>query len=145
METATETANRRRIGRLVVLGVVIAATIALLLVAYEVNRSPRTDDASVWANYIEIAPEVSGRLVELPVKDNAYVKKGDLLFVIDPRPYEYALQQALADQELLEQQIIDERRRIAAQNSAFEAAGAAVHVSKTGIQTTSSSIDLAKP
>ncbi len=88
METATETANRRRIGRRVVLGVVIAATIALLLVAYEVNRSPRTDDASVWANYIEIAPEVSGRLVELPVKDNAYVKKGDLLFVIDPRDCE---------------------------------------------------------
>ncbi len=80
----------------------------------------------------------------MPVKDNAFVKKGDLLFVIDPRPYEYALQQALADQELLEQQIIDERRRIAAQNSAVQAAGAAVHVSNTGIKTASSSIDLSK-
>jgi multidrug efflux system membrane fusion protein len=80
----------------------------------------------------------------LPVKDNAFVQTGGLLFVIDPRPYEYALQQALADQELLEQQIIDERRKIAAQNSAVDAAGAAVHVSKTGIQTASSSIDLSK-
>jgi multidrug efflux system membrane fusion protein len=144
MDQETQSLNRKRLGRRILLGVVIAATLALLLVIFEVDRNPRTDDANVWANYIEIAPEVSGRLVQLPVKDNAFVKKGDLLFVIDPRPYEYALQQALADQELLEQQIIDERRRIAAQNSAVEAAGAAVHVSKTGIQTASSSIDLAK-
>jgi multidrug efflux system membrane fusion protein len=98
----------------------------------------------VWANYIEIAPEVSGRLVELPVKDNAFMKKGDLLFVIDPRPYEYALSQALSDQRALEEQIIDLRRRIAAQNSAVTAAGAAVSTSKTNIRTASSSIEVAR-
>src|ERR1700756_5619395 len=144
MDQDTQSPNRKQLGRRILIGVVAAATIFLLLTVYQVDRHPRTDDASVWANFIEIAPEVSGRLVQLPVKDNALVKTGGLLFVIDPRPYEYALQQALADQELLEQQIIDERRKIAAQNSAVEAAGAAVHVSKTGIQTASSSIDLSK-
>jgi multidrug efflux system membrane fusion protein len=143
METTTEIANRRRIGRRVLIGVVTAAAVALLWVVYLVDRSPRTDDASVWANYIEIAPEVSGRLVELPIKDNAFIKKGDLLFVIDPRPYEYALQQALSDQRALEEQIVDQRRRIAAQNSAVQAAGAAVSLSKTGIRTAGSSIDAA--
>jgi len=137
-------ANRKQMGRRIAVGVAIAAAIALLMTVYQVDRHPRTDDANVWANYIELAPEVSGRLTELPIKDNAYVKKGDLLFVIDPRPYQYALQQALADQELLEQQIIDEKRKIAAQNSAVRAAGAAVYVSRTGIQTASSSIDLAR-
>ena len=144
METVTETANRRRIGRRVVIGVAVAAVISLLVVVYMVDVSPRTDDASVWANYIEIAPEVTGRLTELPIRDNIYVKKGDLLFVIDPRPYEYALQQALSDQRALEEQIIDERRRIAAQSSAVEAAGAAVSTSKTGIQTAGSNIDAAR-
>src|SRR5882757_928487 len=144
MDQDAQSHNRKRLGRRILIGVVAAATFVLLLTVYQVDRHPRTDDANVWANFIEIAPEVSGRLILLPVKDNAFVKTGGLLFVIDPRPYEYALQQALADQELLEQQIIDERRRIAAQNSAVEAAGAAVHVSKTGIQTASSSIDLAK-
>ena len=143
METAIETANRRRIGKRVVIGVVIAAAIALLLVVYQVDRYPRTDDASVWANYIQIVPEVSGLLVELPVKDNSFVKKGDLLFVIDPRPYEYALQQAMADQRNLEEQIVDEHRRIAAQNSAVQAAGAAVAMSKTSVQTAGSSVDAA--
>ena len=144
METASEVANRRRIGRRVVIGVAVAAAGALLLVVYLINRSPRTDDASVWANYIEIAPEVSGRLVELPVGDNSFVKKGDLLFVIDPRPYEYALQQALSDQRALEEQIIDERRKIAAQKNAVDAADAAVSLSKTGIQTAGTGIDAAR-
>jgi membrane fusion protein, multidrug efflux system len=144
METAIETANRRRIGKRVLIGVVIAAAIALLLVVHQVDRYPRTDDASVWANYIQIVPEVSGLLMELHVKDNTFVKKGDLLFVIDPRPYEYALQQALADQRSLEEQIVDERRRIAAQGSAVQAAGAAAAVAKTAIKTAATNVDAAR-
>jgi len=144
MVTSTEITNQRRIGRWVLVGVVIAAVLALLLVVYQVNYYPRTDDASVWANYIQVVPEVTGWLVELPIKDNAFVKKGDVLFVIDPRPYEYALKQALSDQQALEEQIIDQRRRIAAHGSAVQAAGAAVSTSKTGIQTAGSSVDAAR-
>ncbi len=144
MDTATEITNQRRIGRRVLVGVLIATALALLLVVYQVDYYPRTDDASVWANYIEVVPEVTGWLVELPIKDNAFVKKGDLLFVIDPRPYQYALKQALSDQQALEEQIIDQRRRIAAQGSAVQAAGAAVSTSKTGIQTAGSSVDAAR-
>jgi multidrug efflux system membrane fusion protein len=139
-----EVQRRKKLGRRVLICVVVGAVITLLWTIVATNANPRTDDASVWANYIEIAPEVAGRVVKLPVKDNQFVKKGDLLYEIDPRPYEYALQQALADQEILEQQIIDYRRRIAAQHSAVAAASAALHVSKTGIQTASTSIDLAK-
>jgi membrane fusion protein, multidrug efflux system len=144
MEQATEVLNRKPVGRWIGVGVVVAAIIALLAVVLETDLHPRTDDASVRANFIEIAPEVSGRLIELPVKDNAFVKKGELLFHIDPRPYEYALQQALSDQEALEQQIVDAKRRIAAQNSAAEAALAGVHNSRTGIKTAGSSVDVAK-
>ncbi len=144
MEQATEVLTRKPVGRWIGIGVVVAAILALLAVTLETDLHPRTDDASVRANFIEIAPEVSGRLVELPVKDNAFVKKGGLLFLIDPRPYEYALQQALSDQEALEQQIVDAKRRIAAQNSAAEAALAGVHNSRTGIKTAGSSVDVAK-
>src|SRR5215475_11467327 len=139
-----ELQRRRKLGRRILIGVVTGAVVTLLLSIFKTNANPRTDDASVWANYIEIAPEVAGRVVRLAVKDNQFVNKGDLLYEIDPRPFEYALQQALADQELLEQQIVDYKRRIAAQTNAVAAASAALHVSKTGIQTASSSIDLAK-
>ena len=140
----TEIQRRKKLGRAVLICVVVGAVVSLLLAIFATNANPRTDDASVWANYIEIAPEVAGRVVRLPVKDNQAVKKGDLLYEIDPRPYEYALQQAIADRELLEQQIIDYKRRINAQHDAVAAASAAVHVSKTGVQTASTSIDLAK-
>src|ERR1700723_3483571 len=122
MEQATEVLTHKPVGRWIGIGVVVAAILALLAVTLETDLHPRTDDASVRANFIEIAPEVSGRLVELPVKDNAFVKKGGLLFVIDPRPYEYALQQALSDQAALEEKIVDERRKIAAQHNATAAA-----------------------
>jgi membrane fusion protein, multidrug efflux system len=136
--------DRKRLGHRIFIGVVVGAVAGLLLVTLDTERNPRTDDASVRANFIEIAPEVSGRLVQLPVKDNAFVKQGDLLFVIDPRDYEYALQQALSDQENLNQRIIDTKRKIAAQNSAVQAANAAVHTSTTAISTAGSGVDLAK-
>src|SRR5271155_5041649 len=144
MDQDPESNRRRRLGRGVFVAVVVATSIVLLIVIGETEFHPRTDDASVRANFIEIAPEVSGRLVQLPVRDNAFVKQGDLLFVIDPRDYEYALQQTLSDQENLEQRIIDTRRKIAAQNSAVEAAHAAVHNSTTAIRPAGSGVDSAK-
>jgi membrane fusion protein, multidrug efflux system len=144
MTQDSENLHRKQLGRRIFIGVVVAAVVGLLLVTLDTERNPRTDDASVRANFIEIAPEVSGRLVQLPVKDNAFVKQGDLLFVIDPRDYEYALQQALSDQENLKQRIIDTKRKIAAQNSAVQAASAAVNTSTTAISTAGSGVDLAK-
>jgi len=144
MTQDAENLHRKQLGRWIFRSVVVATVVALLLVILDTERHPRTDDASVRANFIEIAPEVSGRLAQLPVGDNAFVKQGDLLFAIDPRDYEYALQQALSDQENLEQRIIDTRRKIAAQNSAVEAAHAAVHNSTTAIRTAGSGVDSAK-
>ena len=144
MDIEAENLPRKRLGRWIGIGTVVAAVLALLIVILATDRNPRTDDASVRANLIEIAPEVSGRLIQLPVRDNAFVKHGDLLFEIDPRPFQYALQQALSDQDALEQQIIDARRRIAAQRSAADAAAAGVRHSKTGIKTAGSDVDVAK-
>jgi multidrug efflux system membrane fusion protein len=144
MTQDSENLARKTLGRRIYIGVIVATIVALLLVIWDTERNPRTDDASVRANFIEIAPEVSGRLSQLPVLDNSFVKQGDLLFVIDPRDYQYALQQALSDQDNLEQRIADTKRKIAAENSAVEAAHAAVHDSTTAIKTAGSGVDLAK-
>ncbi len=125
------------------LGVLAFAVIAVGIVLWNLNRHPRTDDASVRANYIQFAPEVSGRLVTLAVKDNTFVHHGDLLFAIDPRSYEYVLSQALADQRLLEAQIVDAQRRIAAQNSAVSAARAGLSSSQTQTKVHESSVEAA--
>jgi multidrug efflux system membrane fusion protein len=119
------------------------AGVTVLIVLASLDRQPRTDDASVRANYVQFAPEVSGRLVKLAVKDNACVHKGDLLFAIDSRQYEYALEQALADQTLLEAQIKDAHRRIAAETSAVEAARAGLSGSRTQTKVSESSVEAA--
>ena len=143
MEPTTPKASKERIGRWIKIVVIAGAALLLLIAILITDYHPRTDDANVRANFIEITAEVSGKLVALPVKDNALVKKGDLLFEIDPRPYEYALQQALSDQEALEQQIIDAKRKIASEKSAVEAANAAELNLKTGIKTAGSGVDVA--
>jgi len=64
--------------------------------------NPRTDDAYVHANTAALAAHVSGQIVRLPIKDNQHVKKGDLLFVVDPRPYKLALDTAKTKLNLTE-------------------------------------------
>jgi len=143
MEQTPPKSSKERVGRLIRITTILGAALSLLTAVLVTDYHPRTDDASVRANFIEITAEVNGKLVALPVKDNAFVKKGDLLFEIDPRPYVYALQQALSDQEALEQQIVDAKRKIASEKSAVEAATAAEFNSKTGIKTAGSGVDVA--
>jgi multidrug resistance efflux pump len=59
-------------------------------------QGPWTRDATVRAYVVTMAPEVAGRIVGLPVGDNKYVRKGDLLLVIDPANFRIAVSQAEA-------------------------------------------------
>ncbi len=104
-----------RVGKIVAVAIVLAAIVLGALALWITNVDPRTDDANVVANYIGIAPEVNGPIIFLPIHDNEFVHKGDLLYEIDPQPYQYQLQQAVSAKNNLEQQIIDERRKIASQ------------------------------
>jgi multidrug resistance efflux pump len=58
--------------------------------------APWTRDGTVRAYVVTMAPEVSGRIVELPVADNQFVHKGDLLLVIDPTNFKIAVSLAEA-------------------------------------------------
>lgn len=55
-----------------------------------------TDDAYVNANVVTMAPRVSGQVSYVAVNNNQYVKKGQLLFQLDPVPYSVALEKAKA-------------------------------------------------
>src|SRR5262249_13852582 len=70
---------------------------------------------------------VEGPLARLPLHDNQFVRKGELLFEIDERPYQYALERALSEQASLEGQIGDETRKIAALKSAVSVSEANIH------------------
>lgn len=116
--------DRRRKGRLIGASIVAAAVITGLLVLEQLSAHPRTDDAEVFANFIGIAPDVAGHITAIYVQDNELVHKGQLLFQIDPLPYQYALQQAQSQQAALEGQIRDLRRELSSQQSAVLSARA---------------------
>lgn len=59
-------------------------------------ETPWTRDGTVRTYVVTMAPEVTGRIVELPAVDNGFVHKGDLLMVIDPTDYRIALKLAEA-------------------------------------------------
>jgi RND family efflux transporter MFP subunit len=58
--------------------------------------TPWTRDGRVVANSVTIASEVSGRIVDIRVRENQSVKKGEILFIIDPSTYKAALDNAEA-------------------------------------------------
>ncbi|MGD9509794.1 MAG: efflux RND transporter periplasmic adaptor subunit [Geminicoccaceae bacterium] len=59
--------------------------------------SPQTRDGRVTADIVTVAPEISGRVVELRVMENQNVDAGEVLFVIDPQPFAIAVQDAQAN------------------------------------------------
>jgi multidrug efflux system membrane fusion protein len=134
----------KQLSRWTTLGVALTAVVLGLAVLYRANHHPRTDDAEIFANFIGISPQVEGPIIHLSVQDNQFVKKGDLLFEIDERPYRYALAKALSDQATLEGQITDEERRIAALTSAVSVAKANIHSSQADVTRSASAIDQAR-
>src|SRR5713226_10782154 len=104
MEPKTNSKTRVWVGRILSVSIVIGAIALGLAAVYHANYYPRTDDSEILANFIGIAPQVEGPLVRLTVHDNQFVKKGDLLFEIDDRPYWYSLDRALSEQATLEGQ-----------------------------------------
>jgi multidrug efflux system membrane fusion protein len=143
--------TRKFVGRILGLLIVVGAIAAGLAVWREIRINPQTDDAEVFANLIGIAPEVSGRIVKINVKDNQLVHKGDVLFEVDPIPYEHALQMAQSQQATLEGQIRDLKRSIEAQKSAVlsassntKSAQAKIASSEAAAQAAQASIDAAK-
>ena len=144
MDAESSSKRNKRLARGVSIAIVTAAVTLGLVVLYHTNHHPRTDDAEIFANFIGIAPQVEGPIIRLDVRDNEFVKQGELLFEIDPRPYQYALERALSQQATLEGQIADERRTIAAQVSAVSVSQASILSSQADVTRWAAAIDQAK-
>ena len=144
MPTITFSKTGIWVGRVLSAMIIIGAIGSGLLVLYHTNRYPRTDDCEILANFIGIAPQVEGPLVHLNVHDNQFVKKGDLLFEIDSRPYRYALERTISERATLEGQISDERRRIAALVSAVSVAAANIRSEEADVRRAVAAVDQAR-
>lgn len=80
---------------------IIVLLVALVAWLHYRNRED-TDDAEIAAHIESIAPQVSGNVIEVDVNDNDMVQAGQVLFRLDPRDYQAALQQAQANLDAAE-------------------------------------------
>ena len=90
----------RRIWRLLATGLILAcAFVGAALVWQFYVTAPWTRDGRVRVQVASVAPQVSGQIVELRVADNQTVKKGDVLYVIDPFDFDVAIASAEAEMD----------------------------------------------
>ncbi|WP_269790931.1 HlyD family secretion protein [Stenotrophomonas sp. Iso1] len=97
--------------------VVVAALIAMAMWRHYMY-SPWTREGRLRAEVVRIAPDVSGLVTEVAVRDNQLVKRGDVLFAVDPLRYRHALAQA--------------RANLDAARAAARAAGASIQAAAAG-------------
>jgi multidrug efflux system membrane fusion protein len=110
---------RRRV--LLVLG-----TVALVLGLYWASSYvfSYTDDAYVTSDLVAVAPQITGRIVAVPIVDNQTVKKGELLASIDPQPFELALAEEQAKEVQAEAQLKVDHDAVKSAKAARDAAAA---------------------
>src|SRR5215470_1653128 len=83
--------------KIVTTGVIVLAALGMIAYKYQdYVKYPWTRDGTVRAHVVEIVPRVSGEIVRVPVRNNQLVKKGDLLFEIDPRTFQTTVDLARA-------------------------------------------------
>src|SRR4051812_28065536 len=106
--------------------------IAALILSLNVV-APSSADVRVFKYVVNIVPQVKGRVIEVPVEPNRLVKKGDVLFRIDPTPYELAvraleaqLANTVASGKELDEQLAGAIGKVSETRSAIEQANAKI-------------------
>jgi multidrug resistance efflux pump len=89
----------------ITLSVAVLAVVLLVALWRTYMLSPWTRDGRVLVQVVDVAPEVSGTVAELSVRDNQVVHKGDMLFVIDPIRFKLAISEAQARVDAAQQDL----------------------------------------
>jgi multidrug resistance efflux pump len=103
------------------LGGIIGIVLLMLIMNY---NHPFTTNARIYFSVTPILPGVKGRVVEVPVQANMPLKQGDELFRIDPKPYEYVVEQKKALLAEAEQNVKQLKASLAQATAAAERAKA---------------------
>ena len=121
--------------------VVLIAVLAVALKYWDYLLNPWTRDGQVRAEVVQIAPRVSGPVVELNVVDNQYVSEGDVLFVIDPRTFEASLDQARARYDLTVDGYTAKQKQVQAAEAQIGVAQASVDQAQSAIAASEAAVE----
>lgn len=113
------------------LGGIFGLSLLFITMAY---NHPYSTNARIYFAVTPILPGVRGRVIEVPVATNMPLKEGDVLFRIDPKPYQYALDQKAAQLAAAEQNVKELK-------ASLDQASAAAERSKSELQLAQENFD----
>jgi membrane fusion protein, multidrug efflux system len=143
--TPAGTRRRSRLGKPIALLIIAAAIGFGLYVLRLQSRFPSSDDATIDADVVHVASQVGGRIVAIAVAENDRVAKGDLLFQIDPVPYQLTVTQTEADLDVAEAALDTQRRVLSTQRSAATIAGEQVKRAATNLDLATRTVERLRP
>lgn len=136
MDEASVPGPKRFLGKCLGWGSLALALLVVALAVVRSQRDPVSNLATLEAPIVGVASRVGGPIKHLAVSDNQAVSEGDVLFQIDPEPYELAVAGALANLEALRGDLENIRRQINAQIQRATASEAALAQSRTHLAET---------
>ncbi|MGI9470981.1 MAG: HlyD family secretion protein [Rubripirellula sp.] len=135
--------KHRFVSKLVTLSVVLVAAICAYALYVRYRSRPWTRDGQLRADTVQITPRVSGYLVNIAVKDNQQVKAGELLFQIDPRTYQLAVEQAEVDLDQARQSVEQLTATVRVSAATVKEREAAATSAKSQIDSATASVESA--
>ncbi|NYT66194.1 multidrug transporter subunit MdtN [Alcaligenaceae bacterium] len=116
MNHSTQPQSNKRLLTRVIATLTIVGAIAMI-VLYQWMSSPLSEDAMLQADVVHISTPVPGRVEKFYVTDNGRVKRGDLLFTLDPTVYRLRVEQADAELKAAQAALSAKQRQINAEHS----------------------------
>ncbi len=142
-------ARARRIRRVIadVLAtiIVVSAAAAILRFVHDRGSNPYSDDASIDADVVHIAPSVSGRIVRLNVTENQHVRAGDVMFEIDPEPFKLRVDLATADLKVAEALLDTQKRTVATETANASIANDQIAQARSSLRLATDTLDRLQP
>lgn len=111
----------------------------------DAQMNPLSDDASVTAEVVQVAPSVPGRIAVLNVRENDLVKKGDILFELDDTAYVMAVEQTQADLDIALAAASDQSRNIQAELANAQIAAEQVERAEANLELATQTLERLLP
>ena len=136
---------RRVLAVLLALIIVVLAAAAILRFVDDREFNPYSDDASIDADIVHIAPSVSGRIVRLAVAENQHVRAGDVMFEIDPEPFKLRVDLATADLKVAEALLDQQKRTVSTETANASIANEQVTQARSSLRLATNTLERVQP
>jgi membrane fusion protein, multidrug efflux system len=141
----TSKITQPRLAQYLAWAIIITAILLVCLVYVVSTSNPKTDAAEIEAPVAHISATVPGRIIEIAVENNARVNKGDVLFRIDPEPYQLRLDQARAELKGARSEVRQGGKNLSAEQSNSQVADKQVERARLNVALAQQTLNRLEP